>query len=40
MTELLSTSPASAVAAAERAGFELAQQMLARGAAELIGESE
>ena len=38
MTELLSTTLVSAVAAAERAGVELARRMLARGAAELIGD--
>ncbi len=40
MTELLSTSLTSEVAAAERIGVELAQRMLARGAAGLIGDGE
>ncbi len=38
MTELLTTSLTAEVAAAERIGIELAQRMLARGAAELIGD--
>ena len=40
MTELLITSLTAEVAAAERIGVELAQRMLARGAAELIGDGE
>jgi hydroxymethylbilane synthase len=38
MTDSLSVAQSSAVADAERAGVELAQLMLARGAAELIGD--
>jgi len=39
MTELMSSPLTSEVAAAERTGVELARRMLARGAAELIGDA-
>jgi hydroxymethylbilane synthase len=39
MTELMGTPLTSEIAAAERTGVELARRMLARGAAELIGDA-